>query len=504
MKKNKTNNDDESKYDQLKTKYNELKAKYNILKHKLQQYEGKKEEIHNQGGRYDIVVNIDSLLNCNDEGWAIDYQDQERIKSYSQLNQVAIGVIGRENTGKTFIINKIAQENFPSSYYVNTKGLSLKYFTQPQKQLKVFLDSAGMNPAVLFMSEENRLKYSKFVEFEENPKNIPKNQISKKVYEKMKEFMINDKCMTEDFIQSFILYSCNIILIVVDMLTQQDQKIIERIKTMYSGLKNIIIVHNFSKLESKEKVLEKAYSDIKGAFYAMDSIIDNTEIPIFIEKTSKNNINILHLILGREGCQSGDFFNEKTIGHIIKTIETSLSMEKFDILNKINDFWKQRNGIYFNCFREEPELPLFKIENIKNKAFIKLNFHKKLELKTPEFNVLGGLKNMELVYHLYVKTHPNNEKIYFFELPGLIKIPEIGLQLDKSENEQFLILNIENMADFPETYKCQEGGLPSGKYQKKIKINDQFGYYDVENTFTNLKNGILQMKFVLKPAYEKI
>ena len=143
-----------NKYDQLKLKYREVKSERKKLlqeAEKKQEEEEKKEEIiktNKKPAKYDVVINIDSLLNCNEEGWEVDYFNQEKSQEFCLKDQVAIGVIGRENTGKTFIINKISKENFASSYYANTKGLSLKYFNEPNKQLKVFLDSAGLNAGV--------------------------------------------------------------------------------------------------------------------------------------------------------------------------------------------------------------------------------------------------------------------------------------------------------------------------------------------------------------------
>ena len=165
------------------------------------------------------------------------------------------------------------------------------------------LDSAGMNSAIFFYNEEQKQKY---MEAYKMPDDDDDNKI--------KELMINDRSMTEYFIQNFILYSCNIILIVVELLTQHDQKIIERIKYLYYNKKMIIVIHNYFKLESKLQVIKRAKEEIMGAFDVVDRKIPNSDVPFYIEQSkNKEKRNIVHLILGREKCESGDFFNETSL-----------------------------------------------------------------------------------------------------------------------------------------------------------------------------------------------
>ena len=141
---------------------------------------------------YDIVLNIDSLVTCNKEGWEVEYLDTEKINQCSKQEQISIGVIGRENTGKTWVINKISKENFASGFYESTKGLSLKYFQEKKEKVSVFLDSAGMNGGIFFFSPENIKKYMRFVEEKQVSNEEKKDTVQKKVFEKIKELMIND------------------------------------------------------------------------------------------------------------------------------------------------------------------------------------------------------------------------------------------------------------------------------------------------------------------------
>jgi len=447
--------------------------------------------------QYDIIVDIDSIVAAN-EGWKVEFANKKEVEECFTKDQISVGIVGRENVGKTFIINKICGSNFASGFYTKTRGLSLKYCSEDRQQLKVLLDSAGMNGAILFYNLEEFRKYYKNKE----TKTIPKEE-----FERIRETMINDRCISEYFIQNFILFSCNILIIVVEQLSQNDQKIIERIRNVYYGQKTIIILHNLFKLELKNQVLEEASYEIEGAFKSEKQIIPNSEekVPFFIELT-KNKVtkNIYHLILGKEGSESGNFFNKTTFKYISTIIETEVNISKFDLFTKLNQYWKEKHRIYTNSFVKESVIPEFElIKDPETKEFLcKLKTDKEIVIKAPEFNALGSLREIDLIYHVYESNTPKREKIYYFELPGCSKKPIMTLKKTK-DGEQILTLNIEKNMKGPNGYKCLEGGeFEEGVFTKKIKINDQFGDYVNDPDFTKVRKGILHLRFTLDEENE--
>jgi len=102
--------------------------------------------------------------------------------------------------------------------------------------------------------------------------------------EKIRQLLVDDKVMTEMFIQSFIVHSCNIVILVVDMLSLYDQKLLERIKCLFTLHTQIIIIHNYFRLDSKESVVEKARTNLGG----FGEQIHSEEVPYYIE----NNVVI--------------------------------------------------------------------------------------------------------------------------------------------------------------------------------------------------------------------
>ena len=499
-----------------KEKSEELEEKIIRLQEELDSKEEEKKETKqkknkigggNGSSQYDIIVKINSLIAAKD-GWTVEFKDKENIEKKFKQNQIAVGVMGRENVGKTYLVNKICGENFASGYYTNTEGLSIKYCDEEFKQLKVLLDSAGMNSAIFFYN---------YYEAEVYYKNKDRN-ISIVEYEKIKELMINDRCMTEYFIQNFVLDSCNVILIIVEQLTQNDQKMIERIKHLYSFKKNIIIIHNLFKLELKEQAVQRAQFEIEGAFRAVKQNISGSDVFFYIEKAndSKMKKNIVHLIFGKEGCESGNYFNEASFKHLMKIIEAEVEISEFDLLTKLNKYWMEKNRIYFNNFMEANEIPQFELiakQEVEKKEkkekkgekkskknndgwFYRLNTKLELNLKAPEFNVLGTMKDLDMNYHIY--SNGKREKIYYFELPGCEEKPAMTMRKLPKENEQVMTLNIKTTIEKPENFKSEYGGLNVGSVIRKLKVNDEFGEYKCDKSFTDIKNGILKMKFILK------
>ena len=119
--------------------------------------------------------------------------------------------------------------------------MSIKYpdlINYPDRRI-VLLDSAGLETPVLISSDENR---EMFVQGnnQQNSNNDEKagNDLFK---EKSKE-----KIITELFLQDYIIYNSDILILVVGILTYSEQKILNKIKTKLKrekSLTKIIIIY---------------------------------------------------------------------------------------------------------------------------------------------------------------------------------------------------------------------------------------------------------------------
>ena len=201
---------------------------------------------------YDVIIDINSIKDIN-KGWEIKMSEKAKHNYQSLKNGkiIKIGVIGNSNKGKSFILSKLSKIDLPSGTSIRTEGLSVKYPDLDVYNNKkiVLLDSAGLETPVLKnfdtkvkKEKEEKKEKRKKEEIEEKEEHIEMITKGKNEYLKEEEFEIDnknekelfkeksrEKLITELFLQNYIIYNANILIIVVGILTYSEQKLINRI-----------------------------------------------------------------------------------------------------------------------------------------------------------------------------------------------------------------------------------------------------------------------------------
>ena len=211
------------------------------------------EEVNFKNKIYDMEININSILGFL-KGWEIKYsKDGKEKNEFAKRNQTKIfSVIGNKNRGKSFILSKIANRPLPYGYSVTTKGLSVSFPTFDNVAL---LDSVGFeSPLLETDAEDYRLQsddpaykniYQKLDNIKKEIKDLrnkPKPDVNK-VRDKENEYfrernkfrksiknkdqqlytLTNERKITDFFLQRFIIENTNIMLLVVEKLSIDDQ-----------------------------------------------------------------------------------------------------------------------------------------------------------------------------------------------------------------------------------------------------------------------------------------
>jgi len=275
---------------------------------------------------------------------------------------------------KTYILNKICDLDLPCGTNVNTKGLSLKY---ANNRNLICLDSAGIGTPVYYYSEDLMKRFG-----------VTKEDLKRK--DELRHKMIDDRTLTDVFIQDFILDVCEVIIIVVGQLSQYDQKFIERVASKYKAKKKIVVIHNFSNLYSTEDVERKIQRDIVKVYETTERYIPNTEIPEYIEKINdKVKENISHLVLGVEWSESGKKFNEPTLKYLKDILDTRIEKKSFNLVKQLTKFMEDYYRLYFQ-FKEIPKEG-FTLNLNKDETELKIKTDGVFEVSNPIFNSLGTL-----------------------------------------------------------------------------------------------------------------
>ena len=104
----------------------------------------------NQINYYDIIIDINSFRhlkkdeNNNDWGWNVEINKNFNYEEEIEKDYVSIGVLGNKNSGKSFILNKLYNYEFPNGFSISTKGISVKYPDRINRDSNIVLfDTVG-------------------------------------------------------------------------------------------------------------------------------------------------------------------------------------------------------------------------------------------------------------------------------------------------------------------------------------------------------------------------
>jgi len=82
-----------------------------------------KEQLDEKIGKYDIVVDINSILSLQDKGWNIDYPlGKDDYEKKVKKESIIMGVLGNRNKGKSFILAKLSGYQIKQGFSIKTEG----------------------------------------------------------------------------------------------------------------------------------------------------------------------------------------------------------------------------------------------------------------------------------------------------------------------------------------------------------------------------------------------
>ena len=276
---------------------------------------------------YDIIININSIKQVN-QGWDIKMNERGKLRfeEYKNKQALVIGMIGNSNKGKSFLLSKISKIDLPNGTNIRTEGLSIKYpdLKKYKNRKIVLLDSEGLESPFLFQYYEKR------------------NEVTD---EKLKE-KAKDKLVTEYFLQNFIMDSSDIIIAVVGLLTFQEQKFLNKIKSQISKLnykKTLFVIHNLMTLTTVDQVknyinntlMNSATFDLEKTTKITTKISNGEKVEYFFEKKSK--IRIIHLIFANEGSEAGKFYNNFALEFIENSFQEITDIKSFDVIENLKE-----------------------------------------------------------------------------------------------------------------------------------------------------------------------
>ena len=410
----KENKNFKEKKSELQKENDELKEKNTSLQNIITNYNNEQ----NKEGEYDIVLCADSIKNLTSDGWKIKYNKIGGKEAYEDLKKketIVVGVVGNGNKGKSFLLKKLSNYQVPMGYNVKTEGLSIIY-GKTDKQNLAILDSAGQETPLLIQNRNDN----------NNANNIKINNKEELEFEEYSR----DKLVTELYIQQFILWKSNIIILLVGSITLSEQKLYARIKSEVLAIqenqkesKKLFIVHNLQNFYYKddvndyiENVLKKLYNvELKEIqMYDADNQLTGFD-RYFLEKSNKN---IIHLLFINDYCEYSSYYNKNTIWYLTQAISQETSRQTFEILENSKKFLLEISEQIMENKLLENDIKIIVDEETNTEKLIIEN-HEEIQLKKFIVDEMGITKNdgNTAKYSYYIDTE-KSKFVVNFELPG--------------------------------------------------------------------------------------
>ena len=140
--------------------------------------------------------------------------------------------------------------------------------------------------------------------------------------------------------------SSDIIIAVVGLLTFQEQKFLNKIKSQISKLnykKTLFVIHNLMTLTTVDQVknyinntlMNSATFDLEKTTKITTKISNGEKVEYFFEKKSK--IRIIHLIFANEGSEAGKFYNNFALEFIENSFQEITDIKSFDVIENLKE-----------------------------------------------------------------------------------------------------------------------------------------------------------------------
>ena len=471
-----------------------LKEKENLIKidPKTNQIISNQEDKNKKYDFYDVIVHIDSIKDIN-KGWKIEMTQngEQNYQNFKKLKTLKIGVIGNANKGKSFLLSKISKmEDIPSGMFIKTEGLSIKYpdLEEHKDRKIVLLDSAGLETPVLASEGEN---------------------IDAKDNDFFKE-KSREKIITELFLQNYIIYNSDILIVVVDMLSFSEQKLLLKVKKIKKDMEKsntpLYIIHNLKSLNTVEQVKDYIQNTLlKNATFTLEkghnvsTDINQNDGIYYYEVTKDKSQQIYHLIYANESSLEVRHFNDFTLNFIEHSYQSVTHLEPFDIIESIKDRYinLSKDIIEKTEMSDNSKLTKESFDD-SDPSLIKLKSENEIVLKKCLIDELGfsNLKanGFEPTYNIYKK---DDKLIIRLETPG--NCDDIKSKIDRIDKYNVIKITGEKKKD-KEPEKLEDNIYNKreiGKFLLEIPLkNEEYRLINKKPEFIK-KKGITILEYSL-------
>ncbi|KAL4467480.1 hypothetical protein ABPG72_004548 [Tetrahymena utriculariae] len=401
---------------------------------------------------YDTIISMKSILDLQNK--ELDGYNQQMSNQISEQrkqefvsvkifnndklfdnNLIIVGMQGQRNQGKTFLLNSLIDENFPSEFYVNTPGICMKYNSIKDRKI-IYVDSEGTNGPVQIDYEDNQ-NYQNLIRNQEN------NEQDDKCIQLVNKYVIKKhqyQKVTEQMQQEFVISNSHILIVMLTNITQEDVNLIHSIQSYLKKGKNstqkmIFVIHNLKDFHRQE-CIEEYIQNLKRLFP-----LRQQQITTFKESEYKYNCvfidtiykNVNHLFMAYQKSQAGEIYNKFALDYLKEEIAQFKGEIKFNAVEKFQDYLNKNIQNYL----------ILKIDDQQN-----ANKDKELFEFNQEQKIIQLKKNCQIV-------QPKELQMDIF---GYLQ-REFSYSIVKNGDKLYLLVDIPGPVDVKYTFKRSEGLL---------------------------------------------
>ena len=432
---------------------------------------------------YDIIICIESLLGI-ESGWKVKSCDRGKQLYEKMKNEpiVKVGVIGLRNKGKSFLLNKFLNKSLPKGTSIKTEGLSIKYPSESDlRNLRnyILLDSVGFEMPLL--------------DYEKKLKKLNREEALSQL-----EIIAKDKTLTELFLQNFIISSCDMLFLVVGVLTYPEQKLLNRIektlKTMIDTdkiYKKLFVIHNLESFVEREQVegyideylKNSATFELKENNYIKTGNEDkkkkNKNNKFFVETfdaNDKTQLQVYHLIMANDFSNAGEYYNNFTINFLKENLNSFTNIQSFPVIEKIKEsFIKFSKDAFEKEFNKEDV-------TIADDLTIKLNPEKKILFKKCLIDEMGFSNFYGSGFEPKYWVYKDKDKLDItFESSGKVKQIEPNYEY---KNDLIITISGNKEMKIPEEnedVKIYHNSIKQGKFSIKAVVPKDIKFENLDD-----------------------
>ncbi|KAL4432054.1 hypothetical protein ABPG74_017790 [Tetrahymena malaccensis] len=449
---------------------------------------------------YDVLISINSMHDLSNKKCKIQYFEKpNKTKNDidSQQKCAIIGFQGVKNRGKTFLLNQLSDEKFPSAFYESTLGISAKVDIK-DCSTKIYLDSEGVQKPAKFNWNEA---------YKNKKKNQKKDEDEAKFLSQMQEQVIQsffDIKATEQLQQEFLLQSCEIVIIVVGMLSIEDQKLISSIIDRKLSCQ-IIVVHNYKEIKQIEHVENHIKNSLMYQFplsnHSPDLKLPTNKNQNKIAYIDSRYKNVVHIIFANNKSEAGDYYNQFSLEYIRQKIQLHSRNKSFCISEKFVKFLNDYLPNYIE-FVNQPKTfnkNLVKKESNDNEYIISLTENLQISrIKDITLDVFGRIINA--INYTVVEYDKNDQKFkrIDIELPGNTTFENDNclVQTDEKGRTQLVIKAIKKPDQNIQGGVVLEDKRLYGEFILKIAIGKPEEQLTQVGKIVNNNNGVHSILFL--------